>query len=874
MNDFFWTVNQNGFQSQRRYHQSTQTIKKRLFFKLLLSMVGITTLAQPGLANTIVPNGLNTAIDDQACANSCTVTDGSTRGTNLFHSFEEFSVPVNSTVTFQHDGAIANIITRVTGGSTSRINGTIQTLLDGSTDDVGTADFFLINPSGIVFGVNAQLNTGGSFIASTAERLTFEDGTEFDINEANPLLTISVPAGLQVGTNPGPIKVTGAGNELFLNTDSTVNRSDRPVGISAPTGNTLALIGGNITVNGGNLTAESGHIELGSLGNDQHISLNQTNTGWTIDYLEVNAFGNIQFINASSADVTGDDAGTLHLQGRNITLQDGSSLLANTLVEGGGEITIQVAEEMQMDGVSATAPPDELFSPMPTSVYIEISSGAVGDGSSLLSVDGQQLTFTNGAQMGLSMAGSGTSGRVAVNAETINVNGDSPTSFSGFFAAVLPVFGESSATGSGGDVQVETNQLSLTGGGQILASTFGVGSAGNLEINAETIEIIGFNQGPSGLQAASELPPSGGGGSIIIDTSQLLVADGGQIATSTESFTAPAGDLKIRATESIELRGTAPFSRSGLFASATSFQDFETGNVFEGFGEGGNIELDVGTLIVDDEATINISNNPSNPLSPISDPGNGPAGNLSINADFILLNNQAVVMADTVDGDRANIDLKADLIAFLNESQITTNATGTATGGNLTIAANTLVGIENSDITANAVDNFGGRVVITANGIFGTEFRQQITPESDITATSALGPQFSGIVVLNTPDVDPSRSTAALPTGFLDPDAQVTTACEKNEGNRLVLIGRGGLPPNASQELTGQTIWQDLRWADTQTATVNNPIFKNPPSFSAYDQSSFFEAQRWEMAPNGQVNLVTQAPILSMMANHHHIGCQ
>ena len=48
------------------------------------------------------------------------------------------------------------------------------------------------------------------------------------------------------------------------------------------------------------------------------------------------------------------------------------------------------------------------------------------------------------------------------------------------------------------------------------------------------------------------------------------------------------------------------------------------------------------------------------------------------------------------------------------------------------------------------------RVIIEAQGIFGTEFPNRLTPESYITATSDLGPKFSGTVELNTPDVDPT----------------------------------------------------------------------------------------------------------------------
>ena len=842
-------------------------------FVLSYGLLGSSATAQIVVDNT-TPTVVNPSVAN--CAGICItggLRDGSSSSANIFHSFSEFNIGSTQTVTFDSQSGVNNIFSRVTGRNASTINGTLGVN--------GNANLFLLNPNGIIFGSKAQLSIPGSLLTSTANSVLFQNGDEFSTTSlATPsLLNINVPTGLQFGSGtPSTIGIQGDGNALSFNRDFTINRGTPSSGLIASEGKTLALIGGDVIVQGGNLASENGHIEVGSIGIDSTVAFTSTASGWDIDYTNTNNFQDISLSQNSSINVSDDDAGSIQLQGRQIDISGGSGIIANVTNSGNGNIAINAAERLSLTGVNLSR-----AQPIQTVVYVEISPGATGDGNSEVSVNTPELNLAAGAQIGLSMAGSGSSGEVNIAASNIFVDSISNFTPSALFAAVRKVTdasGQLTADGQGGNLNIQglaersnripvsAEQLSVTNGASISTETNGPGDAGQLNIKAKDIAVLGFTLLPNGdtvpssLGSASRESVSGNGGETNISTERLVVAEGGQISVSTNSTNA-AGNLTIQASESVELRGSTTEGRSGLFALARRSN-----------GAGGNIEVTTDQLSLLEGATINASNFSSTASG--AAPGTGPAGNIQVIASDITLQDESIITTDTVEGDRANITLQSNSLSLRRGSSITTNANtrstsaagttvvaGSATGGNINITPQALHALGKSAITANASNSFGGHVVITADLLLGTTFREKPTPDSDITASSDLGTAFSGSVEINSPDIDPTNGLTQLPEG-LAPTSQIVAACEQLENNTFVATGRGGLPENASQLITGESIWNDFRLRKEEgdyTAQPNTLTTKEnkPPSLSTInsttESSSIVEAQTWALNNEGEVVL-------------------
>ncbi|MEQ9237859.1 two-partner secretion domain-containing protein [Coleofasciculus sp. E2-BRE-01] len=865
------------------------------------------------------------------------IQGGIRTGNHLLHSFEEFSIPTNSQAIFKltpQNLDIETIISRVTGNKTS--------IIDGILAADGTANLILINPNGIIVGANAQLNINGSFLASTANSVIFADGSEFSTTNPQlpPLLTLNVPIGLQFGENPAPIIHQANSN------------------LSVDSGQTLALVGGNLSLNGANLTAPQGRIELGSVASSGLVHLTPITPGFTFEYSDIPQFGMINLTNATAVNTSGLGGGTIRVRGGQVTLTQGSNLVAETFsnVNGGG-IDIQAnqiklqgsfaststfgagtggnltlrADQVNVTGTTPLEPSRQIlfgtFNPLNLSNGLFSFSGGQGNAGHL-TIETDQLIVQNGAMILTAALAEGKGGNLTLNVSeladltngSLLLTGTTDKGNAGDFTitanqlrvldgtslsttpggtsqgqggnltvtaelvelrgtpanAVVPggLFTTTLGAGDAGDFTLNTGQLIVADGSQISASAAGGGRGGNLMINADTVDLRGISadgQFLSGLFTSSSLLTVEGqrgtapAGDLMITTQRLSVQDGAQISAATGSA-GTAGTLTINAVESVTVAGVATGVDPGV--ERVSFGIIGDGIVpsaieanTSGAGGAGDLQIQTGELNVWDGAEIGVRGTAS-----------GAAGNLDIIANSIWLDNQGAISAATVAGTEGNIRLDASNVLLRRNSQITTN-TENSDGGNIRINTNLLVAIDNSDITANARQGQGGRVSITAQGIFGTQFRDELTPNSDITATSDLGPQFNGLVTLNIQGIDPNRGLVRLPEKFTEPSDQIATGCVAETGNSFVVTGRGGLPEDPSQILRGRTLWQDLRTFDLAEENLEEtgrgekrqqfPSTReeiHPEENLTSRRSSIVEAKGWVIDGDGNVELVANIP--------------
>jgi large exoprotein involved in heme utilization and adhesion len=234
--------------------------------------------------------------------------------------------------------------------------------------------------------------------------------------------------------------------------------------------------------------------------------------------------------------------------------------------------------------------------------------------------------------------------------------------------------------------------------------------------------------------------------------------------------------------------------------------------------------------------------------------GPGRAGNLEINTDSILLNAEGKITASTVSGNGGNIQLNiTDRLIMRNGSTIANDSFGVGDGGNTTINSPILVGLGNSDIKANAIQGSGGRIKITTQKIFGLQYRDRLTPENDITASSEFG--ISGNVQVNMIGINPASSLTTLPSEVKDSSRQITDRCGAAKTSSFIATGRGGMPQNPMKKRGSDRTWHDLRLMMPSNSVTVQPIVNRNAV------QPLLEASAIEVTATGEITLVAPQSI-------------
>ncbi|MBW4616406.1 MAG: filamentous hemagglutinin N-terminal domain-containing protein [Desmonostoc vinosum HA7617-LM4] len=806
------------------------SLQLNAFLFILTNVLLTSGMLLPAMAQVTSDGTTNTIVNQSG--NNFTILNGIEKSSNLFHSFRELSVPTGGSATFNlvNTPNITTIFSRVTGGNVSNIQGLIQTL--NSNNPVS---LFLMNPAGIVFGKNASLNIGGSFVGTTANSIKFADGMEFSaVNPTSPsLLTISVPIGLQMGSNPAPITVQGNGHRLTTaNPNFPATPSATPTGLQVQPGQTLALIGGNLGFTGGTLTATHGQVVIAAVANGQ-IGLTASAQGWDFDYSGVSSFRDIQLAQQSMLNASGIGGGRIQVQGANVGLTDGSTALIQSfgLLPGGG-IQVRATDTVNIQG---STPNEIIASGLRTNQL-----GRLGGGS--IKIDTRRLSLQQGGEIRAQNYGTGDSSAVQINAtESLAVVGFTPLT-----RRNSTITTRSFGVGASGAITLTSRDMTLLDGGGVVALAFSTGEAGNVTANVDRTLLIKGTEPTlvqrSGIASASVV--TGNAGQVLVNAQRINIQAGGRISSSA-SAQGNGGNLTVNASESITVqgKGNGLLDYSSIDASVIIFDEafrrlYNLPPVPS--GASGNLTVTTSQLNILDGGVVGVRND-----------GTGNAGNLVVNANTIRLDRQGRITASTQAGEGGNLNVKANSLILRHNSSITATASSNGNGGNVTINAPVIVGFENGDIIANAIAGRGGNINITTQGIFGLKYRDRLTPENDITASSEFG--VNGTVDINNFGVDPSSGLVELPVNLVDSSQQIATGCSSTNGSSFVATGRGGVPHNPNQQVMSDRTWSDIRDISVfrKTGEVTAQI---PPSLE-----TLVQATSWHRNAEGKIELIAAA---------------
>jgi filamentous hemagglutinin family protein len=712
---------------------------------------------------------------------------GRQHGGNLFHSFQGFNLNHSESATFSGPNSVSNIISRVTGGNLSQIDGLIRSTIPN-------ADMYFLNPYGVMFGPNARLDVQGSFHASTADYLRLGDGGRFDVrNPSDSLLTVApIEAFGFLNDTVAPLSFESKG---LIEQNELENNSH---GLTVLNGKTISVIGGDIDITKGSYSAETdeyysattpgninapeGRINLVSVASAGEVI--PTASGLDISSFE--KFGNISFSNHASISVSGDGAGSIFIRSgqfflidsaiqmenkgdkdsgitdiqADFLLLDGSDFFANAYGKGRGEkINIFLAESVKLVGADSRGHPSSILT---GTLYEEADGGDAGD----ILIKAKNISIADSGWFGAASFGTGKGGDIILRAkETVSLYGISE--IVGGWATIL--YTETFSEGHAGQILIEAKNVSFKDGAGIIANTWGKGDGGSIIIRAsESVELIGGNpygENQDGFGsnisaiAKGEGDNVGKAGDIFIKTGSLSIVDGALIVNSSLG-SGQGGKIILNVGKTLAIDGDN--STTVLKEPLESQLEFRKGEIWLPGDSSLTVAQSIWRRKVHKSGIYSESNSESH------DAGN--AGDIVIKANTINLTDNGTITTSAEHATGGNITIVIPNLLFLREGQIITSVHGgTGDGGNITIENPLFVVLNQGKIRAQADEGHGGNIYIKSGQFLRSN-------NSIVTASSRLG--LDGNIEINSPDENVAEGMLTLSSDTVDTSTMTKKPCE------------------------------------------------------------------------------------------------